>query len=285
MDPELTRKFNEIQVDRRDGRVRAVRNFLITWGIIALVVIGSLTATYYHSATLASDLLALAIVLALFGGIFSLGIVSNIIDPLDSVDSAFSKFYEAIKFVEPMEASKESATTSKSSGDAASVQRHIYKLLKSGVGKLKDSEGNAPEILLEDANTILGNMINSLRKNLVPAARLGPVSSNTLESIARVLASPSLDGLKELTSEVQNSYKEVQVKGFSARAGLSKLRNTKLGQVMESLIYGYGIILVISLIYALTEGQDLATFYRNIAGYILGGGAALSVGLMSVLKR
>jgi hypothetical protein len=284
MDAELTRKYNAIQVEKREGRVRAARNFVILWGIFALVIIGAFVATNYHSAMLTTALTALAVIIGLFGGIGSISLLSDIIDPLNSVDYAFSKFYQAIQFVEPMETSEVEAPTSEPSEDTASIQRHIYKLLKSGVTKLEDSE-RAPEILLADADTVLDNMIDSLRKNLVPAARRGPVSKGVLESAAKVLASPSLDGLKKLTLEIEDVYKEVPVKGFSARAGLSKLRNTKLGQVMESLLYGYGIILVISLIYALAEGQDLATFYRNTAGYILGGGAALSVGLMTVLKR
>lgn len=198
--------------------------------------------------------------------------VPKIINPVAPLDRAFEHLYTAISqyddapnFNDPV------------------VQQHVYNLLQSAYQNLE--EPPAMMEVIEEAVELGDSTYDIIHYRLLPAAREGKISRQTVEKLTAILAAPTIDKLRAFNTEVTPAYEEKETGGIELGKRLSKMLRTKAGQLGSALGLGFAIIVTISVVYSVSVGIDVSTFFKDNPVLILGSGIALTVGLLAFFRN
>ncbi len=222
--------------------------------------------TYHYFPPIPTLLLTFGLVpfllIALLYGGRNLG---RIIDPLDPVEKAFENLYTALDYNDPEPGEKYGSRT----------QEHIHKLMKSVSYHL--SEAETPDVLtLREVNDLVGKTRDLIYGRLVPASRTGELTPDIMRQLAKFLAKPSINGQRQLNSEIEHSYKEGEKEGIPIGDRISRFYKSRMGQIAQSLIFGFGVSVFASVIYAFLTSQDFFTFAKDNPAVVLGGAFGLT---------
>lgn len=199
-----------------------------------------------------------SILIAIFSG---MAWVPRLVYPLDPLDSAFEKVYKALPYV--TQDAKDQPET-----------RLVRRLLTGAVRDL--GADSAREQLAKEASDLLSGSLENLETFLVPAAREGTLKPETLKVLAGVLSSPSMDGLRKLNSHLETNYTPDTEHDISLRETYENFRKTRQGRIIESLAFGFGIVLFFSYLYSVATQQDFSVFAKEHPEVVLLGSFTLS---------
>ena len=171
--------------------------------------------------------------------------------------------------------------------DNPATQQKLRRLLKS----VLSLPVRADDPLLVDAQDQRKKMDELIRRRLLPAARIGKVKETTLEMLAQMLHSPSLDKVREFNDQLIKGYDDVEE--ATVRRQISRLRMSPAGLLFEplakALLLGFIISLGAAYLWAIALGHSDLVLYLNtnptFATAIFSFAAVLTVGFFSYFKR
>jgi hypothetical protein len=278
LDAELTRHFKSLELKKKRNRRRYTRNFILVWSFVALFTAIAFLGNFYKS----TFLYLLAAILAFFAGVAatftSMNLLASIYSPLSDLDSAFVKVYKALETLELPPKKKDSQDE-----EDVEVEQHAYDLLQSSVNNLQTEYGK--DALLKEADELADSVLEDVNTRLIPAAEEGNLSAKRVEEFAKLLASPTLEGLKVFGYNLKLDFpKPREIEEVSVRKTLAGFFGTRKGQVLLAFFYGYVLIFALAFVFATATQVDFLTFGRSNSGVLLTGGAIVSIGLLQFMK-
>jgi hypothetical protein len=261
MRAEIKAKVASLQLEAKEVRKENTYCFFVTIAIITLCIWIVLNYPQY----------GILILVPLFGGIYILELISSLHQPLESEFYAFQKIAKAI---ETLENSKEDIFYK----EAYRCVNKAYKILKSI--ELKNNFG-----LYDWSNEVFKKFLNNLRLIVLPAIDKKTIKIEHLEEIAIAIYETDTMLLNSINKKIEKEpdYKESIIRIGEKISVIKKLKESKYGRVLSSLFFGYGLVLVISLIYVFGTQQDFTIFAReNPEILVLGGLAASGIAVWKI---
>jgi hypothetical protein len=203
------------------------------------------------------------IIVALIGGIYVLDGIGALYQPLKPEFHAFQKFARAIGILE------------KSKEDIA--YEEAFRCLNKAHQTLKSVELN--ELGWYDwSNEVYKQFLDNLKLIILPAVVEGPIKIEHLEDIALALYVTDPIILNTINDKVESepTYKKRVARERKIVSFVKKFRESTYGRILGSLVLGYGLVLLISLIYVIGTQQDFMVFARENPEIIVLGGLATS---------
>ncbi len=231
--------------------------------------------TYNYFPPIPTLILVFALVPTTLIGVIGGGrMLGKTIDPLNPVEKAFENLYTALTYTDPEPGKKY----------GPGVQEHIHKLMQSVSYQLSSKE--TPDVLLgKEIDQLVKTIRDNISKRLVPASRIGELSPDTMRQLAKMLGKPSIDDLRKLNSDLENTYTERKKEAIEILARVSRLFSGKRGEITRSLVFGFGTTIFASVVYAFLTQQDFSVFAKDNPAVILGGAFALTVGYLTYLTK
>lgn len=211
------------------------------------------------------------IFVAIIGGIYVLDAINILYQPLKSEFYAFQKIVEAIEILEE---SKEDIFYE----EAFRCINKAYKILKSI--ELKEEFG-----LYDWSNEVFRAFLDNLKLIVLPAITEGSIISEHLEDIALAIYETDPILLNSVNGKIEGekSYPKGEAGERKIVSFAKKFQENQYGKILISLGFGFGLVLIISLIYVMATQQDFIVFARgNPETIILGG---LGISGIAVWKR
>lgn len=259
---ELENYYNALQDKKSEGRHRTPW-FLIISGIlfIAGYQIGGINSQY-------------AQYVYAIGVLWALVVVGAIVSPLNQREIVFEKVYKAMGLLQHQE--------------NPSTRRKLRRLL-TAVLSLPTEKGDDP--LLTEAKEKRERMVELIRRRLLPATRAGKVKETTLEMLAKLLRTPSLDSIEKFSAHLTNGYDDIEEITF--RKKVTQLRASPIGLLVEPLAKATVLAFIIALgaayLWATSLGYpDLVTYLNanpSFATGIFSFAGILIVGLFSYFRK
>jgi hypothetical protein len=239
---------------------------------VVLIYAGTVYKNFPPVVTL---VLAFSLVITLLIALFRGGrILGRLVAPLDPVQRSFKNLYSALTYNDPEPGEKY----------GPQVQEAIHKLMQSVSYQLGDYD--TPGILLGDEeDELIKNLRDNISKRLVPAARDGELSPDSMRQLAKLLAKPSIDKLRKLNSDIGSAYTEKKKESIEIVAQVARFFSGNRGEITRSLVFGFGVTLFSSAVYTILTQQDFAVFAKDNPAVILGGAFALTVGYLTYLTK
>lgn len=264
-DLAISAHHRRVEARKDENRIRYAVKFVVSCAPLVLSIAGliaSITWNFSDGILWSGLLLFISIFVVLFSG---MAWIPRLFYPLDPLDAAFEKVYKAMPYVTPsdLQDTKE-----------LSERRLVRRLLTSALRKLDTS--SAQDELLKEASDLRDKAFKNFENFLLPAARDGTLKPETVRVLANVLSSPSMEGLETLNSHLEANYVADTKKEVSLREAYGNFRKTKLGRILESLVFGFGIVIPFSFIYAVATQQDFLLFAKMHPEVVLLGSFTLS---------
>ncbi len=279
---DLVKRHNAILLGKRENRKRYATNLVITWIPFVVSLVGLLTPRLPSTVTLVSVFGALIGLIVIYGGLTSYA--TKVVHPLDPVETAFEQIYESLLLLEPVKDNLgKTGALDDLSSDEISVLEHVYGNFKSAVKALDSSD--ALSIFLKEPSDIWEYAYDNIRNRMLPAVKRNDVPPTMLEKLARILSAPNIEDLGEFAFDLEEKYKEEKTPEISIAKSLAKIWATRPGRIGLSVLVGYGIIIVASLVFATAKREDFNTFTTDNPGIILLGGAALTGAILAFVRK
>jgi len=262
MRKEIESKLKVIQIEAKEVRKEKLRRILI---IVILDIVLFLVPYYYPQF---GFIWVIFVIVFLFGGIYMLDLVDELYQPLKQEFRAFTKIVRAIEILEK---SKEPI-----------AYEEAYRCLKKAY-EILDFEITG----LSEWYTKINETLERLRENLqlivLPATANSKINVGHLEEFALALVSmdsKKIEAVNEIL-ELAPNYEKIKPPPRKMEQFVKTFRESKVRNILYSLVFGYGFILIVCLIYVFFTQQDFMIFARERPEIVITGGL-LASGITSV---
>jgi hypothetical protein len=237
--------LKKLRIEAKKIRKRTAYRIL---GFVALTTVLILIGNFYSQLY---ALFAIGFLVGLVGAFYICFVgISNLIHPLQPEQRAFKKIAEAIDL---LEASNEEAHDNVE--DARRILKDRY-LAEIG--------------WYVETNLIFTRLLENIQLIVLPAIDESKIKKEDLEKTALAIASMDPAKAKEVNDLLEKSYTKANPE--PSTAFLTEIRQSTVGRVVVSLVWGYGLILVVCALYVLGTDQNLATFLKDRPEiFIIGG--------------
>jgi hypothetical protein len=241
--------LKKLKIEAKKTRKRMAYRIL---GFVALTTVLILIGNFYPQV---NALFAIGFLVGLVGAFYiSFFGISNLIHPLQPEQRAFKKIAEAIDL---LEASNEEAHDKVE--DARKILDDRY-LTEIG--------------WYAETNLIFTHLLENIQLIVLPAIDESKIKKEDLEKTALAIASMDPAKAKEVNDLLEKSYTKANPEPSTAL--LTEIRQSTVGRVVVSLVWGYGLILVVCALYVLGTDQNLATFLKDRPDIVILGGLIAS---------
>lgn len=258
MRKEFETALLELRIEGRELRKQKARNILT---IVILAIVFYLIPYFFPQL---SQIFALFVVTAVLGGMYILfQAIPSLYQPFRSELYAFKKIVRAIETLE------------KSSEPIAYEEAHRF--LKHALKILKEIELDNLD-WYDEINQTLNRFLENLQLILLPAIAKSNIKKEHSEEIALALYSenPSKIQAVNKTLESEPSYKKAKPQPRKIEMFTKKFRESTIGKLLYSLALGYGLVLIVCIIYVVATAQDFMIFARENPEIVVLGGIIVS---------
>jgi len=257
MRKEIEKRLLGLQIEAREARRKHTRNILI---IVILAIVFYVFWYYYPQLYFLRVVLVFTVVL---GGIGVFGSILLLLQPLAEEFHAFQKIARAIQILEK---SQEEIAYE----EAYRCLKHAYKTLK---GIKLDSL-----VWYKEANENLEGFLENLELIVLPAISTSNIKTEHLEEIALAVISEKPLKIEEVnkTLESESSYEKQKPPPRKMEIFSRKFRESIIGKALISLALGYGLILIICVIYVVATEQNFMVFARERPDIVVLGGLGIT---------
>jgi len=192
------------------------------------------------------------------------------VHPLGPEDRAFCEIYNAIKLFE------------KSKREIYGVNSKLKEIVsEETINYLKKAHKLLKRVQLVSTGFYreMNNEVKRLKeiiKGTIAAAYVGELELTDLQEIASIFINPTLENVRSINNRLWDKYREKEYEEHGLKYVISKFYATTPGKIIMSLVFGYGLIVAISVIYCLVVGINFGTFCKGNPSIIIMGGAILS---------
>jgi hypothetical protein len=254
MREEIENGFQEKKLRAKRIKHRMLKAFFcILMAIVILILL-------YFFVSIPENIKSLInwIIVGLLYGLYISG--HGCIHPLNPEERAFCEIYSAIELLEK-------SNNGLFLEETLNHLKKAYKLLRRVDLKYTS--------FYRETNFEVKRLVE-IMKGTIHAAQNRELESGHLEQIASALIKPTLESIKSVNDQLWDKYHGKELQEFGLKYHVSKFYATTLGKVTVSLVFGYGLIILISLIYCLVVGIDFILFSKENPSIIIMGGAILS---------
>jgi len=262
MQGEIDRILSEIDIGTKRFK-RELKKRIEEWGIVffSLLILAAIMCASYP--TFLSGLIQVFAFVMIFPTFFFIVYIYYYVRPYSVEENAFRSIVNAMgmltKSKQPM-----------AYDEAYRYLEQAYQTLK----KIRLSELG----WYGKTNTAFKRFLENLELVILPATTKATIKAQHLEEIALAVYSQDPSKIEALNEILENepSYKREQKptrkQGISSKAFLE----SRIGKVLVSLCFGYGLVLVVCLVFVLVTQQDLIVFAKERPDIIILGGLIAS---------
>lgn len=257
MRKEIESKLKVIQIEAKEARKKKLKHILI---IVILDVVLFLIPYYYPQF---GFIWVIFVIIFLFGGIYVLVAIGTWYQPLKQEFYAFQKIARAIEILEK---SKEPI-----------AYEEAYRCLKKAYKNL-DFEIEGLSAWYAKINETLERFHENLQLIVLPATANFKINIGHLEEFALALVSmdsKKIEAVNEMLESTPN-YEKIKPPPRKMEKLVKTFRESKIRNILYSLVFGYGLILIACLIYVVFTQQDFMTFARERPEIVIGYGLLAS---------
>jgi hypothetical protein len=265
MRKDIEKALVEMQIEAKEIRKRTVRNIII---ILVLAIFLFLVPYTFPQL---NALFGIDVLIIFFGGFYIVfEAISTLYKPLKREACAFQKIVRAIQILEK---SKESIT-----------YEEAYRCVKNAHETLEDIELKNLEWYKETNNTIK-QFLENLQLIVLPAIRNSNIKEEHLEEIALALRSVNPSEIKTVNKKLESNYEKQKPSPRKIRMFAKTFQESMIGSILYYLTLGYGLVLIICVVYVLATNQDFAIFLREKSDVVILGGLAAFSGIAFWKKK
>ena len=257
MRKEIEEKLAILKIEVKEARKKKLKHILI---IVILDVVLFLIPYYYPQF---GFIWVIFFVVFLFGGIVVLGSIFLLYQPLKQEFYAFQKIARAI---EVLEKSKEPI-----------AYEEALRCLKKA-NKILDFKIERLPAWYAKINETLERFRENLQLIVLPATANFKINIGDLEEFALALVSmdtKKIEAVNEML-ELAPNYEKIKPLPRKMEKLVKTFQESKIKNILYSLIFGYGFILMACLIYVVFTQQDFMTFARERPEIVIGYGLLAS---------
>lgn len=257
MHKEIEKALLRLKIEGKETRKEKTRNILV---VVILAIVFYLIPYFYPQLIL---FLVVDIGIIIFGGIYIGGTIQVLYQPLKLEFHAFQKFAQAIQ---TLEKSNEPIAYE----EAYRFLKHAHKILnKIELGNLE---------WYNEINETLDQFRENLQLIVLPAVANSNIKKEHLEEIALAVYSTNLPQIEAVnkTLESEPSYKKSKPPPRRIEVFTRIFRESLIGKLLYSLALGYGLVLILCLIYVFATQQDFMIFARENPEIVVLGGLGIS---------
>lgn len=252
MQQEIEKALLRLKIEARDVRKRMV----LYISIFSILVAFCFLVPYFYPKL--SALETLGIFILLFGGLYVLNeVIPTLHKPLAIEDNTFKKIANIIQILE------------KSNEPIA--YRESYR-------RFKDAHKTFTEEKLSrikwyrETNEVLDQFRENLELIVLPAISDSSIKIEHLEEIALAIYHENPEGIKAINKTLESSYKKHPKPPRKIETYMRRFRESVIGKLLYSLALGYGVVLIICLIYVVATQQNFMIFARENPEIVVLGG-------------
>jgi hypothetical protein len=125
-------------------------------------------------------------------------------------------------------------------------------------------------------NRTFEQLLENLQLIVLPAIKDCLMKKKHLEKIALAIISMSQKKVKEVNKKLESKYDKAEPESSKATTFLTAIRKSTVGKILGSLALGYGLVLVICLLFVLGTNQDFIPFLKDQPTIVILGGLGAS---------
>lgn len=254
MHPYLKAKLGSIEETRRESRKKGAILVLLA---VLFIVIFIFNYYYIKNPAIHNVFFPLfigTIFLVIFG-------IVMIFQPLNNDEIAFCKIIDASKNLED----------SIMNPDLRKLA-HRKVLDAAKILEYRDI-GNAPWYSKIKATE--KRFIHNLKTRVAPAILEGKISELLLRQYALVFTNPDIDEMEKINRVIEE-YEEIEIPETGYALTITSFLKSKIGKAISSILLGYTVMILLSLLYSLWIKKDFKLFLEENPKIILHGGAIIA---------
>lgn len=256
MREEIEKELVELQIVGRETRKSMGLGVLI----VCLIIVFFYAVPYFYPQF--SVLLPIGVLAFFFGGMFIIFVASpTLYKPLKEEFQAFQKIAKAIEILE------------KSNEPIACEE--AYRSLKRANKILKGIKLDSLVWYSETNETVKG-FLENLELIVLPETITSTIVTEHLEDIALAVVSANPLKIEEVNKTLESNYKKHKPQPTKIDIFSRRFRESMIGKALISLALGYGLILLVCLIYVLATEQDFMVFVREKPDIVILGGLGIT---------
>lgn len=257
-------KLKAIQIEAKEIRKKSLPKILIwLFSMIFLFVIPSFNTglAYFY---------IFGLVVAMIGIVYVLDTIDLLIEPLTFEEQAFKKIARAIELLEK--------------SDENIVHEEAYRCVKVAYRKLN-------KVKLRQSgwysfpNKVFNELLDNINSIILPAIAEGVMQIIDLENLALTIYENNPEQLNELNTKIklEPRYQELKSHDKGKKSFMNTFQENKYVKILGSLVIGYGLVLLISLLYVIGTQQDFMVFaIANPEIIVLGGLGASGIAVWKI---
>jgi len=266
MHNDIEKALLRLKIEAKEIR----KKMRIRIAIFSFLVIITYLIWLYFPSQLGAFFGLWVLVIFFAGAYIFFGAIPKLFNPLSPEYIAFKSVAEAIEILE------------KSNEPIA--YEEAYRCIKKARNKLEyDMELSEVTSWYHSIDEILNQFFENLELIVLPEVAESNIKIEHLEEIALALSGLDIEAIKKVNATLETSYKKRPAPPRKGEILVKIFRETSVGKLLTSLAMGFGLILIISFVFAIGTEQEFMTFLRENPEIVILGGLGISG--ISIWKR